>query len=293
MAAMDVLAFYPWTFAALVGFIGLLVGSFLNVVIYRLPVMMQRECESQAREFLGVDDGFPGEVFNLAFPASRCPGCAHKIRSWENIPLLSWAALKGKCSSCKSSIPARYPIIELITGILSAAVALKCGYSLTCLYALLLLWAGIVLFMIDVDHMLLPDSIVMPGIWLGLCAGYFGFFTSLQNSFLGAVAGYLSFAIPAVLYSWCSGRDAMGAGDYKLLAMFGAWLGWQMLPLIFLLSTVAAAVVGLTLVRARGMPFAFGPYIIVAGLVAFFFGHELYTWYFQVNGLHIGATFFD
>jgi leader peptidase (prepilin peptidase)/N-methyltransferase len=293
MSAIDVLALYPWTFVSLVGLIGLLVGSFLNVVIYRLPVMMQRDGESQARAFLGFDDGSPGEVFNLAYPPSRCPGCTHKIRSWENIPLLSWAVLRGKCSSCNAPISARYPIIELAAGVLSTLVALKCGYSLACVFALFLMWACIALFMIDVDHMLLPDSIVMPGIWLGLCAGYFGLFTSLQNSFIGAVAGYLSFAIPAWLFTRLCGRDAMGAGDYKLMALFGAWLGWQMLPLIFLVSTVTAAIVGLTLARKRGGAFAFGPFIIIAGLVALFFGRDLSMWYFQANGLSIGATFFD
>lgn len=293
MSAIDVLAFYPWTFVSLVGLIGLLVGSFLNVVIYRLPVMMQRDWESQARALLCIEDGLQGEVFNLAFPASRCPGCTHKIRSWENIPLLSWAVLKGKCSSCKAPISARYPLIELIAGALSALVALKLGYSLSCLYALVLVWASIALFMIDFDHMLLPDSIVMPGIWLGLSAGYLGLFTSLENSFVGAVLGYLSFAFPSWLYSKLTGREGMGDGDFKLMALFGAWLGWQMLPLIFLISTVAAAIVGLTLSRMRSTPFAFGPFIIIAGIVALFFGHDLYTWYFQVNGLHIGATFFD
>ncbi|MGF6282142.1 leader peptidase (prepilin peptidase)/N-methyltransferase [Pseudomonas frederiksbergensis] len=292
MAAIDVLAFYPWTFAALIGLIGLLVGSFLNVVIYRLPVMMQRDCESQAREYLGLGDGSQGEVFNLAFPASQCPDCTHKIRSWENIPLLSWAVLRGKCSSCKAPISPRYPLVEVIAGALSALVALKFGYSLACVFALVLVWASIALFMIDVDHMLLPDSIVIPGVWLGLGAGYLGPFTSLENAFIGAVSGFLLFAIPAWVFLRLTGRDAMGDGDYKLMALFGAWLGWQMLPLVFLVSTVTAALVGLAFARSRGGKFAFGPFIILGGMVALFFGHDLYSWYFQVNGLHVGASFF-
>lgn len=207
--------------------------------------------------------------------------------------MLSWAALKGKCSSCKAPISARYPFIEFVAGTLSALVALRFGYSLACAFALVLAWASIALFMIDVDHMLLPDSIVMPGVWLGLGAGYLGLFTSLENAFVGAVAGFLSFAIPAWVFLRLTGRDAMGDGDYKLMALFGAWLGWQMLPLIFLVSTVTASVVGLAFARARGGKFAFGPFIMLGGMVALFLGHDLYMWYFQVNGLHVRASFFD
>lgn len=292
MSAISVLAFYPWTFVSLVGLIGLLVGSFLNVVIYRLPVMMQRDAESQARAYLGLDLGPRDKVFNLAFPRSCCPSCSHQIRSWENIPMLSWAMLRGRCSSCKAPISGRYPIIELATCVMSTFVAMRFGYRIDCFYALVLVWACIALFMIDVDHMLLPDAIVIPWIWIGLSAGYLEIFTSIQSSFVGAIAGYFLFAIPAWIYAMMTGREAMGVGDFKLMSLFGAWLGWQMLPLIFLISSIAAAIAGLVIARKGSVPFAFGPFIIIAAMVALFSGHDLYAWYFRINGLHMTANFF-
>jgi leader peptidase (prepilin peptidase)/N-methyltransferase len=292
MSASELSLLYPAFFIGAVGLLGLLVGSFLNVLVYRLPIMMEREWQSQAREVLSLEADTQAEVFNLAQPCSRCPGCGHQVRPWENIPVLSWIMLRGRCSSCKQSISLRYPLVECFSALLSSLVAAKFGYGPTCLAMLVLAWGSIALVMIDFDHQLLPDSIVQPGIWIGLGIGYMGFLTSLSSSFIGVILGYLSFALPAWLYSKVTGRDGMGDGDFKLMALFGAWLGWQMLPLIFLLSSLAAAIAGVLLGRMRDESYPFGPFIIVAGFVALFFGHDLYAWYAHANGFRLDKSFF-
>ncbi|MGE8066189.1 prepilin peptidase [Pseudomonas sp. NPDC089569] len=292
MPLSDVLVHYPAFFIGTIGLLGLVVGSFLNVVIHRLPMMMEREWRQQAAEILDLELETQSGVFNLAVPRSRCPKCNHQVRPWENIPVVSWVLLRGRCSSCSDSISVRYPLVELAIGLISAAVAFKFGYGVPCFAVLLLVWACVALAMIDIDHQFLPDSIVQPWIWLGLLASYLGMVTSLESSFIGVVTGYLSFALPAWLYSKVAGRTAMGAGDYKVMALFGAWLGWQMLPVIFLLSSIAAAIFGVILGRRRDEPYPFGPFIIVAGLVALFFGHDLYAWYAHAKGIRIDEAFF-
>lgn len=289
---LELLRLNPGAFALLVGIFGLLVGSFLNVVICRLPVMLQRDLRRDARYVLDLEiENQPR--FNLAIPNSRCPCCDHAIRPWENLPVLSWLALRGRCSDCKAKISMRYPVIELATGLLSLFTAWHFGFGVQCVFALVMVWGGIALFMIDLDTMLLPDSIVLPGIWIGLVGAYFGIFSTLDNALIGACAGYLAFAIPAWLFSVITGRSGMGAGDFKLLALFGAWLGWQALPIIVLLSAVSGSIIGLIAVRRGGEPYPFGPFIIVAGFLAMFYGHEIYAMYSHVTGVAIGAKFFD
>lgn len=293
MSVSEVAQLYPTFYIGAVGVLGLLVGSFLNVLVYRLPIMMEREWQKQASDFLSLEVDRPSEVFSLARPCSRCPDCGHQVRPWENIPVVSWLILRGRCSFCRQSISARYPLIEIFSALISCLVAAKFGYSAACFAVLLLSWASIALAMIDLDHQLLPDSIVQPGIWIGLGLGYMGVLTSLGSSFIGAIVGYLSFAVPAWIYSKVRGRAGMGDGDFKLMALFGAWLGWQMLPIIFLLSSIAFAATGVVLVRKRDEPYPFGPFIIAAGMTALFFGHDLYSWYALANGIHIRGAFFE
>lgn len=295
MTTLHLLKLYPAVFAILVGILGLLVGSFLNVVVYRLPEMMKRSWLQDARDALQMEAART-EPFNLAIPKSRCPSCGHSIKPWENIPVLSWLMLKGKCSSCRTPISARYPFVEMITAALSLATAWRFGYGAETCFALLLVWGGTALFLIDLDEMLLPDSIVLPGIWTGLAASYLSLFTTLQDGFIGAVAGYLLLALPALTFQIITGRQGMGNGDFKLLALFGAWLGWQALPLIILGSAVAASFVGIIAVlgvKSRSEPFPFGPFIIAGGLIALFFDHELYALYGHLAGVNIGALLFD
>lgn len=291
MTIIDVLEHYPTVFFSLAGLVGLLVGSFLNVVIYRLPVMLQNAWNSNASDQLGIGTA-ESTPFNLMTPNSRCTCCGHAIRPWENIPVVSWIFLRGRCSACKKPISIRYPAVELTTAILSAGAAMHFGYSMGALFSLLLIWSSIVLFMIDVDEMLLPDVIVVPGIWLGLFANCFGVFTTPVNSVIGAIAGYLLFAVPVFIFALVTRRQGMGSGDFKLVALFGAFGGWQVLPLILLFSTVACSVVGLLARIRRSEPFPFGPFIVVAGLLSLFYSHEIYDAYAQWSGIAIGAGFF-
>ncbi|MHB0818989.1 prepilin peptidase [Stutzerimonas stutzeri] len=265
--------------------LGLLVGSFLNVVIYRLPIMMQREWQSQAREFLALSAEPEGATFNLFLPHSRCPHCDHRIRAWENIPLVSWLALRGKCSACKAPISRRYPLVELACGLLSGYVAWHFGFTWQAGAMLLLTWGLLVMSMIDVDHQLLPDSLVLPLLWLGLIVNSFGLFVSLADALWGAVAGYLSLWSVYWLFKLVTGKEGMGYGDFKLLAMLGAWGGWQVLPLTILLSSLVGAVLGTIMLRMRkaesGTPIPFGPYLAIAGWVALLWGEQITASYLQ------------
>lgn len=292
LATFSLLKYYPFVFAIMIGFVGLLVGSFLNVVVYRLPMMLKQTWERDALGLLGLEQP-PYALFNLATPNSRCPSCGHPIRPWENIPVVSWLALRGRCAACKTKISVRYPIVEMISGILTFYTAWHFGYGIQTAFAVTMVWGCIALFLIDLDEMLLPDVIVIPGIWIGLAASYFGVFTTLSNAFIGAAAGYLVFAIPAWVYSTIRRRQGMGSGDFKLLALFGAWMGWQALPIIVLLSAVSAAIIGLVAVRVRAKPYPFGPFIIAAGLLALFYSRELYALYSAVSGVSFGAKFFE
>ncbi|MBE7927339.1 prepilin peptidase [Pseudomonas saudiphocaensis] len=265
--------------------LGLLVGSFLNVLIYRLPVMMQREWRAQAREFLELPVDSDGAPFNLLLPHSRCPHCNHQIRAWENIPLVSWLALRGKCSACKAPISKRYPLVELACGVLSGYIAWHFGFTWQAGAMLLLTWGLLAMSMIDVDHQLLPDSLVLPLLWLGLIVNSFSLFASLEDALWGAVAGYLSLWSVYWLFKLVTGKEGMGYGDFKLLAMLGAWGGWQVLPLTILLSSVVGAVLGTIMLRMQkaesSTPIPFGPYLAIAGWIALLWGEQITASYLQ------------
>lgn len=279
-----------WAFLLVCGALGLIVGSFLNVVIYRLPVMMQREWESECREMLGQEqpDETP-EPFNLSRPRSRCPHCGHAITALENIPVISYLFLQGRCSGCQAKISPRYPLVEAVTGILSLVVALHFGFGWQAVAAILLTWVLITLSLIDFDVQLLPDSITLPFLWLGLLLSLNGLFTDLHSAVIGAAAGYLSLWSVYQLFKMVTGKEGMGYGDFKLLALFGAWLGWQYLPQIVLISALVGAVIGvgmiITLGRDRNIPIPFGPYLAIAGWIALLWGDEINRAYLKWSGL--------
>ncbi|HHJ16425.1 MAG TPA: prepilin peptidase [Gammaproteobacteria bacterium] len=268
--------------------LGLMIGSFLNVVIYRLPVMMDREWQAQCREYLdkpAVEEA----PFSLSQPASRCPHCDHKIRFYENIPLLSYLWLRGKCASCQAAISIRYPLVELLTGILSAVVVWHFGYTPQAAAALLLTWVLITLSMIDVDHQLLPDSITLPFMWLGLALSLFPVFADMRAGLIGAIAGYLSLWSVYQLFKLVTGKEGMGFGDFKLLALLGAWMGWQALPMIVLLSSAVGAVLGIGMIaiqgRDRAQTIPFGPYLAIAGWIALLWGDRISGAYLRWSGM--------
>ena len=291
----------------IVGLFGLIVGSFLNVVIYRLPVMLQRDWEQQCREMLAESDGpvspeavgqtatEVAETFNLVTPRSRCSACGTPIKGYQNIPLVSYLFLKGRCATCGEHISMRYPLIEMLTGILSALVATHFGYSIECAAALILLWSLIALSVIDLDHQLLPDIITLPLMWLGLGLSLFShgdgnpIFVGPQDAIIGAIAGYLSLWSIYQGFKLVTGKEGMGYGDFKLLAALGAWLGWQMLFLIVILSAIVGLVAALGMIVFRGhdrqVPIPFGPYLAVAGFIALIWGPRLIDGYMSVSGL--------
>lgn len=275
-------------FVLLATLIGLLIGSFLNVVIYRLPVMMQRDWRQQAREILELPEEPKQGTFNLILPHSCCPNCGHQIRPWENIPVVSYLFLRGKCSSCKSPISARYPLVELACGLLSGYVAYHFGFGWQAAGILVLTWGLLAMSMIDCDHQLLPDSLVLPLLWLGLIANHDGLFASLEDALWGAAAGYLSLWAVYWVFKLLTGKEGMGYGDFKLLAMLGAWGGWQILPLTILLSSLVGAVLGMIMLRLRNQetstPIPFGPYLAIAGWIALLWGDQITGTYLQFAG---------
>jgi len=261
------------------GLLGLCIGSFLNVVIHRLPRMMESDWQRQCAELRG-ETTETGEAFNLAHPRSRCPNCGHQISALENIPLLTYLLiLRGKCSGCSAPISLRYPLVEALTGALSAYAVWHFGYTLAAAGALLLLWALIALTFIDFDTQLLPDSITLPLLWLGLAFNLAGTYTTLEQAVIGAMAGYLLLWSIFWLFKLATGKEGMGYGDFKLLAALGAWLGWQSLPAVILLSSLVGAIVGICLIvlarHGRNVPIPFGPYLAAAGLIALFWGQTL------------------
>ncbi len=295
----SILAVYPPEALAVIGGIfGLLVGSFLNVVIYRLPVIMERDFKIQATAILkgeaaAIQVAENQDKFNLMVPRSRCQKCGTQITALQNIPVISWLLLGGKCAKCKTKISARYPIIEAITGLLTAYAVYKFGANWAGLGAILLLWALITLTMIDYDTQLLPDQITLPLIWLGIIFSmlpHTGEFPSvdLQTSVIGAIAGYLALWLVYWAFKLITGKEGMGYGDFKLLAALGAWLGWQLLPLIILLSAVVGALTGIALMvfagHKREVPIPFGPYLAGAGILAMLWGSELNGLLGQVLG---------
>ncbi|TMH62154.1 MAG: prepilin peptidase [Betaproteobacteria bacterium] len=266
------------------GIVGLCVGSFLNVVIHRLPKMLDRGWQAQCAELSGEP---PPELppYNLITPRSQCPACGHPITASENIPVLSFLFLRGRCSACAAPISARYPTVELLTGALTIAAVLRFGVTPTAAAACLLIWSLIALTFIDFDTQLLPDSITLPLLWGGLLANLAGLVpgVSLRDAVVGAIAGYVSLWTIYWLFKLIRGKEGMGYGDFKLLAALGAWLGWQMLPLIVLLSSFVGAIIGIGLVVFKGrdhqIPLAFGPYLAIAGVIALFFGRSLIALY--------------
>jgi leader peptidase (prepilin peptidase)/N-methyltransferase len=267
-------AIFPWLCLAA----GLCVGSFLNVVICRLPRIMERDWQVQCAELRGEEPP-KQETFNLALPGSRCPACAHPISALQNIPIISYLALRGKCAACGTRISARYPLIEALSGLASAYAAWHFGFHLTAFAAMLFLWSMIALSFIDFDTQLLPDSITLPLLWAGLLLNLTGTFIDLGSAVIGAVAGYLSLWSVYWGFKAATGKEGMGFGDFKLLAAVGAWLGWQMLPLVILASSFVGAIVGIALIvlarHGRNVPIPFGPYLAAAGVIALFWGPGL------------------
>lgn len=273
MSALD-----PTAFAAVSILFGLLIGSFLNVVIHRLPIMMDREWRNQCAELLGTAVP-PAEPLSLVRPRSRCPHCGRQIRALENIPILSYLLLRGRCPGCAKTISPRYPLVEALAGLLFGYAAWRYGPSLATASALLFITAMIALTFIDFDTQLLPDDITLPLIWAGLLVNLNGTFASLPSAVIGAAAGYLALWSVFWLFKLATGKEGMGYGDFKLLAAIGAWLGWQLLPLVILLSSIVGAVVGIALIvlarHGRNVPIPFGPYLAAAGLIALFWGKSL------------------
>jgi len=282
----EVLNHNPAILYLFVAVLGLIVGSFFNVVILRLPKMLEQEWQAQCADMLGQEVEVEVEKVTLCTPASTCPKCGHKIKPWENIPVVSYAFLGGKCSACKTGISLRYPTIEIITAILATVVI--CMFELTWvgLAAVLFSWLLLVLTMIDFDTQLLPDSITLPLLWLGLMVNINGSFVSLPEAVLGAVIGYLALWSVYHLFKILTGKEGMGYGDFKLLAALGAWLGWKMLPLIILLSSLVGAVVGLSLIvilgRDKNIPIPFGPYLAAAGWIAMMWGDNIVSSYLRL-----------
>ncbi|WP_305879920.1 A24 family peptidase [Simiduia sp. 21SJ11W-1] len=268
--------------------LGLMVGSFLNVVIYRLPEVLKRNWEAECCELTGAKPSEP-EEFNLAFPNSHCPQCKAAISPIHNIPVISYVMLGGKCHACRQPISVRYPIIELASALLSLAVAWHFGASLEMLLMLPFTWALITLTMIDADTMLLPDDITLPLLWAGLILNSFGLITDFHSAFWGAVLGYGVLWSVFWLFKLVTGKEGMGYGDFKLLAAMGAWLGWQSLPLIILLSSLVGAVIGISMIVIRGqdkqIPIPFGPYLAIAGWIAMMWGDQIIAGYLAASGI--------
>jgi leader peptidase (prepilin peptidase) / N-methyltransferase len=302
----------PALFAGSVFLLGLLVGSFLNVVIYRLPIMLERQWRTQATELLSSGAASSGDAsagdppakpapaaperFTLVTPRSACPHCKAPIKAWQNIPIISWLLLRGRCASCKARISARYPLVELATGILSAWVAWHFGFGWAAACGLLLTWALIALTGIDLDHQLLPDDITLPLMWAGLLAAVAlsssagsAVPAAPRDAIIGAASGYISLWLVFHAFRLVTGKEGMGYGDFKLFAALGAWLGWQMLPLVILLAAATGAVLGILMIMFRGRdrsaPMPFGPYLAAAGWIAMMYGERLINGYLRASGL--------
>lgn len=291
-------AFYfaesPCAFTVAIGVLGLLIGSFLNVVIHRLPLMMEQAWRAQCRELTAEVKPSPSAVrkdepYNLITPRSRCPHCGHAISALENIPLISYLWLRGRCSACGKAISPRYPLVELASGVLSGVTAWHFGFGWAAGAALVLTWALIALSVIDFDHQLLPDDITLPFLWIGLLLSLSGgLFADSTSSIIGAAAGYLILWSIYILFKLVTGKEGMGHGDFKLLAMLGAWMGWQILPVIIVLSSAVGALVGIAMILFRGrdknIPIPFGPYLAAAGWLSLLWGHDIVHRYFSLLG---------
>lgn len=286
--------YYPLSFYLMVFIVALTIGSFLNVVIYRFPKMLEQGWYRECREFLAdelkdvpeKEKQTQPKLITLSTPNSTCPHCQHEIRYYENIPIISWLFLRGKCSQCKTAISIRYPIIEAATAALSVVVALHYGVAPITFFVLILTWGLICLTMIDFDHMLLPDQFTYPLLWLGLLININATIVPLEQAVIGAVAGYMSLFSVFWLFKLITGKEGMGHGDFKLLAVFGAWMGWQLLPLLILMASAVGAVIGISLMvfknHAREQAIPFGPYLAIAGWICLLWGEGIWQWYLDL-----------
>jgi leader peptidase (prepilin peptidase) / N-methyltransferase len=284
MPLSDLLKSEPTFFVAFCTIFGLMVGSFLNVVSHRLPKMMENTEKAYVAEAYGVQPATPLPTkYNIVTPRSACPSCGHQITALENIPIISYLMLGGKCKSCKAKISMRYPLVEALTGVLIGAVAYKYGYTNSALFAFVFVFALIALTFIDFDTQLLPDDITLPLLWLGLLFNLNGGFTDLKSAVLGAIFGYLILWSVYWLFKIVTGKEGMGYGDFKLLAAIGAWFGWQLLPAVILLSSVVGAVIGIGMIvfrgKSGGTAIPFGPFLALGGIAALFFGQQLASFY--------------
>jgi len=281
----------PAIFIAVAFAFALMIGSFLNVVIYRLPIMMQREWRDQCDE---LKDTLPSDLpegrFNLVAPRSRCPACGQLIKAWQNIPVLSYLLLSARCANCQKSISVRYPLVEMLTAVLAAWCAWHFGFGWEALMAIGLTCTLVAVSLIDIDHQIIPDSIVLPLLWIGLImslfhpmAGAETLFISPRDAIIGALAGYLSLWAVYQLFKLVTGKEGMGYGDFKLLAALGAWLGWQSLHIIILMSAIVGAIVGIAMIALRGrdrqLPIPFGPYLAAAGWITMLYGDAIWNAY--------------
>jgi leader peptidase (prepilin peptidase)/N-methyltransferase len=296
MEIIDLIQARPAVLTSLTFVLGLLVGSFLNVVVYRLPIMLQREWKAQCCEYLEIENTEPDSnsssakfsVFNLQTPGSHCPKCNHKIRAWENIPVISYILLRGKCNTCSTPISLRYPSVELASGLLSALVAYSYGPQWLTLLLLVLTWSLIAMTLIDFDHQLLPDNITLPLLWLGLAVNAldFGFNVSATDAVIGACVGYLSLWSFYWIFKLATGKEGMGYGDFKLLAALGAWMGWQSLLPIIILSSLVGAIFGIVMIvvagRDRSQPMPFGPFLAGAGFIMLIWGSQVTNAYLTI-----------
>ena len=290
---LETLQAHPGLFLGLSVVLGLIIGSFLNVVILRLPAKMEQEMAEACAELREEPpEAGSNRWFGLAFlisPASSCPACGHRIRAWENVPVLSYLLLKGRCSACGSRISRRYPVVEALTALLTLIVAWRFGATPQALAAMLLTWGLLAASVIDIDHQLLPDQLTLPLLWAGLLLNIEPAFAALSDAVIGAVAGYVSLWLVYHLFLLISGKEGMGYGDFKLFALLGAWLGWQLLPQILLVSAVAGAAIGIGMIVVRGrdrsLPIPFGPYLAIAGWVGLLWGAEINQAYLQAAGL--------
>lgn len=289
---IDFLAHHPIEFYCLIVIVGLVIGSFLNVVIYRLPLMLQRSWQEECYEFLELEKPEHlsiSEKFNLLFPSSKCPKCKHKIAAWQNIPIISYLILQARCFYCKETISFRYPAVESLTAALTFFVAWKFGVSSTTLVGIILTWCLLAQTFIDIEHMIVPDEITMPFLWLGLIFSYFEIgFVSLPDAFLGAVCGYLTLFIIYEVFKLITKKEGVGFGDFKLYAMMGAWLGWQMLPQILFVAAGLGTIFGLSGIifgkKSRETPIPFGPYLAAGAWIAMIWGTEINNWYLDLSG---------
>jgi leader peptidase (prepilin peptidase)/N-methyltransferase len=294
------ISMHAWLWLSLIFVLGLVIGSFLNVVIHRLPIMLERQWKAEARSILSADAGAETDAaeparYNLFVPRSACPKCGTMITAAQNVPVFSYLFLKGKCAKCGERISPRYPIVELVTAVLSTAVAWRFGVHGYTFAALAFTWALVALTVIDIDHQLLPDGITLPLMWLGLLIALGGAAEGtslppdLRSSLLGAVFGYLSLWTVYHAFKLVTGKEGMGYGDFKLLAALGAWLGWQALPLVILLSAASGAVIGIAMIVLRGrdrtIPIPFGPYLAIAGWIALMWGDQIVGSYLRLSGM--------